>query len=213
MIQLFDGIKYEFNEKTNITLEVRRSGPKIAAKNLEKQLIDAAISIWNVKQWVRFLRSLKIYTLHKHLLEVEEVGKMSFYFYASRTSGIKKASIDDLTDAYLGKKTRCKELGGSTGNIKLYHSKTLLGALRLLRLNFLNKVHPVNIKMVDSFDDLKNTLSNEPCALTFAAGGFLSKDFIVETRNIERPITLATYGQPSKKVLTLINFLKNKDNH
>lgn len=145
-------------------------------------------------------------------LTVFELKKDEIVFVVNPANSVSKLSWEQIKDIHTGKITNWKDVGGKDLPIVVYADSVTGGTRAMIHRIVLGGADfGSGVKSQSSVKRAAEMVGTDPAGIAGVGKGFVEagKGKILETKKLERPLTLVTLGQPKPAVKTVIDaFIK-----
>lgn len=203
-------IESAFEKAAGMDLSITSSGPKQAFIDLERGTVDAAAAGLTFEDWMALLKKEGVTVADPAVYKPVTIGKDRVIVIVHKSNSIAKLTKEQLTGIFTGKYSNWKEVGGSDSPILLVWGGLTQGTNSMFVKNIMDGAKPTTeVIAVSTAEDIRQNVSVNPEAIGFGPQAILNESVrSPESPELSRPITLITKGTPSKKVQTLLEFIK-----
>ena len=205
-------IQGPFMQATGITLNIVETGGKLGTQQLERGEADAMIAGFSLEGWKKLVQKEGIAVQDVSAYQAVVLKQDRVMVAVNGANPVTKLSKEQLKGIFTDKITSWTEVGGPDMPIIVVWAKFIPGPNSAFVTKILDETPPSkDVLEVNSFDDLKATVSSTPQAISIyptlkpAAGIKL-----IESPEVTRPSGLFTKGVPAPKVKKLIEFIQNE---
>lgn len=146
-------------------------------------------------------------TIDPKTLRMNELRKDEIVFVVHPSNSVGSLTWEQLRDIHTGKITNWKQVGGKDSAINVY-SDALTGGTRAMvkKVVLGGAEYGDNVKSLTAVKRVAELVAQDAQGVGGVGRGFVdpSKDKIVQTKKIERPLAIVTIGEPSAKVKQVI---------
>lgn len=141
-------------------------------------------------------------------VQFHELKKDEIVFVVHPSNPVGKLSWEQLRDIHTGKITNWKDLGGKDQSIVVYSDATTGGTRAMIKKTVLGGAeYGPAVKAQTSVKRAAEMVGNDEAGVAGVGKGFVdaSKNKIVDTRKLERPLALVTLGAPKPAAKAVID--------
>lgn len=141
-------------------------------------------------------------------LTVHELRKDEILFVVHPSNPVTSLTWKQIGDIHTGKITNWKEVGGKDMPITVYADALGGGTRNMVKKIVMGDVdYGLSTRTLSAVKRVAGLVAKDPAGIGAVGRGFVdpSKDKVVQTQKLERPLSIITLGDPSPKVQQVID--------